>query len=164
MQAKICRKKTRLSQSPFSLGYFFWERKKLGDKMDFSRLLSAIFFGPVFWLEGSLYFNQSKTTSFVYLTQNGTVFSLTFRANFSKINNISCKRNKSSSRRLSRLPISISRLGTQEVDLLQVYKKTRAISFPNCCRPFLPFCNFPAFRWLRHEREIIFIFLDSSVE
>ena len=49
----------RLSQSLFSFGiFFFWERKKIGAETDFSGLLSAIFFRPVFWLEVCRYFSQ----------------------------------------------------------------------------------------------------------
>ena len=58
---------------------------KIGEKTVYSRLLSTIFFRPVFWSEACPYFNQSKTTSFVYFTQTETVTSLKFCAAFSKL-------------------------------------------------------------------------------
>ena len=86
----------------FLLGFFWGERrKKLGRKRIFPGCLAPFFFWPVLWSEVCRYCNESEITTFGYFTQKEVVTSLTFCANFNKINSISCKQNMSTSRRLS---------------------------------------------------------------
>ena len=99
-----------LSQGPFSFRRFFFlflGKEKNWGETDFSQLPSAMCFSDLYFgrrCVGNLT-NQSMTI-FVYFTQKGIVTSLTLRPSFNKVNSIFCKRNKSSSHRLSRLRIS----------------------------------------------------------